>query len=140
MTQNVHIVTVSVPATMADNQNMTILRAPTDALGGGIRILSAEACEHAATGQGAGTAYSLALLKYGNVAAGGTLAANGTISTANIGGTATPMVSLVPQAWALNSAYTFVDAGESVGIYYDEEGAASNPVCLTVTIRYVMGK
>lgn len=132
-TQTVNVV---LPTTVADAATFTVLTAPTDALGGGIRLLAAQAVERA-SGQGAGTAYALQLLKYSYA---GTPAVNGTISSANIGGTASPLAAGVPQAWTLNSSYTFLDAGESVVVKYSEEGAATNPTQCTVTIHYLLGK
>lgn len=136
MSMDTRVTTVILPTTAADQACFHVLKAPTDALGGGIRIVAASAVE-TASGQTSGTAYALQLLKYSNA---GTPAVNGTISSANIGGTASPFAAGVPQAWTLDDDYTFLDASESLVVKYSEEGAASNPTQCSVNIHYLLGK
>lgn len=134
MAGNFNITSVVLPTTLGDAKNLVVLRAPSDALGGGLRIKWASAVEMA-SGQAAGTAYALSLLKF---SAAGTPAVNGTIA-APVGGTAAPLAAGVPQAFVLNQDYTFVDAGESVVLFYDEEGGATNPVEGSVLIGWEPG-
>lgn len=136
MSMDTRVTTVLLPQTCADGATFHVLKAPTDALGGGIRIVAASAVE-TASGQTSGTAYALQLLKYSNA---GTPAVNGTISSANVGGTASPLAAGVPQIWTLNSNYSFLDAGESLVVKYSEEGGATNPTACSVTIHYLLGK
>jgi hypothetical protein len=101
-------------------------------LGGGLRIKYGYAVEEA-SGQGAGTAYALSLLKYDS---GGTLA--GTIAP-NVGGTASPLVAGVKQAFAIDDEQAFVKAGETVKIAYVEQGSTTNPVRGSVVIGWEPG-
>lgn len=134
MAGNFHITSVVLPTTLGDSKELVVLRAPTDPLGGGLRIKWAYAVEMA-SGQTSGTAYALALHKF---SAAGTPAVNGTIA-APVGGTSAPLASGVPQAFTLNDSYSFVDAGESVTVFYDEEGGATNPVEASVVIGWEPG-
>lgn len=131
--QNVNIITVPIPDPGADNKQIFLLQAPTDALGGGIRILYATAINGAATG--AGTSFTYALHKYSSA---GTPAVNGTIAAA-IGATTAPWGAKVPKSFTLDADYTFLDAGEWLVLQYNEQ-TAGNPTLSSVTIGYVMGK
>jgi hypothetical protein len=122
-----------IPDPAADNKQIFLFRAPTDSLGGGVRILSAYAVT--ANAANAGTSYSYQLLKYSSA---GTPAVNGTISAA-IGGTAaTVWAAGVPQAFTIDADYAFLDAGESLVLDYQED-TAGNPVNSTVVVWAQMG-
>ena len=133
MSGNFNVTSVILPTTLGDAKELIVLRAPTNALGGGLRIKWAYAVEMA-SGQTSGTAFALQLHKY---SAAGTPAVNGTIAAA-IGGTASPLAAGVPQEFVLDADYTFIDAGESVAVYYDEEGA-TNPTEASVVIGWEPG-
>lgn len=135
MAGNFHVTSVVLPTTLGDTKELVVLRAPSDALGGGLRVKWAYAVEMA-SGQAAGTAYALSLHKF---SAAGTPALNGTIA-APVGGTTTPLAAGVPQNFTIDADYSFVDAGESVTVYYDEEGGATNPVEASVVIGWEPGK
>jgi hypothetical protein len=129
-------VDISDPA--ADNKQLFVLKAPSAGQGGGLRIVYAQAVS--ATSHTSGTAAALGLHKYSSVAAGGTPAVNGTIAPA-IGGTATPLVAKVPQAFALDDDYSYLAPGEWLVVDYQEEGAVpatAFPVMLS--IGYIQGK
>lgn len=133
MSFDTRITTVILPDGAANGALFTILKAPTDAHGGGLRLLAASAVEQA-SGQTSGTAYALQLLKYSSA---GTPAVNGTIA-ANIGGTASPLAAGVPQAWTLDDDYTFIDAGESVVVKYSEQNT-TNPTQCSIIVEYLVG-
>ena len=123
-----------IPDPGADNKQIFLYQAPTDAKGGGVRLQSAVAVNGAATG--AGTSFSFALHKYSNA---GTPAVNGTIAPA-IGGTAaTIWADAVPQAFVLDDDYTFLDAGEWLVLDYQEDNASA-PTNSVVTANLQMGK
>lgn len=127
-------ITVPVPDPGADDKQIFLYQAPTDALGGGVRVLSATAVNGAATG--AGTSFSYALHKYSSA---GTPAVNGTIAPA-IGGTAaTIWADAVPQAFVVSETYAFLDAGEWLVLDYQEDNASA-PTNSTVTVNFAMGK
>lgn len=131
---NQFTVSMVIPDPGADNKQVFLYRAPTDSLGGGVRVLNAYAVT--ANSMGAGTSYSYQLLKYSSA---GTPAVNGTISAA-IGGTAgTYWSSGVPQAFTIDSDYSFLDAGEWLVLDYQED-TAGNPTNSTVTVNLQMGK
>jgi hypothetical protein len=132
MAGNFNISTVVLPQSLGDSENVVALVAPSAALGGGLRIKYGYAVEEA-SGQGAGTAYALSLLKYDS---GGTLA--GTIAP-NVGGTASPLVAGVKQAFAIDDEQAFVKAGETVKIAYVEQGSTTNPVRGSVVIGWEPG-
>src|SRR5574340_810167 len=134
MAMDVKILSIPIPDPGADNKQLFVLKAPLDAMGGGLRILDAYACEE--TPKGSGTSFSLALHKYSSA---GTPAVNGTIAAA-IGGTAaTAWSSGVPQQFSIDSTYAFLDAGEWLVIDYQEDDSGSPTSCF-VTIHYAMGK
>ena len=87
MSNDVHIVTYALGDPGADDKKLWLLKAPSDAQGGGIRIVEAYVVNQIAVtnslGVG-GTTFTLALHKYSS---GGTPAVNGTIAAA-VGGTA----------------------------------------------------
>lgn len=131
---NIFTVSVPVPDPGGDNKQIFLYRAPSDGLGGGVRVLSASAVNGATLG--AGTSFSYQLLKYSNAA---TPVVNGTISAA-IGGTAaTFWTSGVPQAFTIDSDYSFLDAGEWLVLDYQED-TAGNPTLSTVSVTLQMGK
>ena len=137
MSQEVKILSVPVPDPGGDNKQIFLLKAPSDLLGGGIRIIAASAVNGATLN--AGTSFSYALHKYGAVSAGGTPAVNGTIAAA-IGGTAaTFWTSGVPQDFTIDSDYSFLDAGEWLVLDYQED-TNGNPTNSVVNIHYAMGK
>ena len=130
---DIHVVSVPLGDPGGDNHQLYAFRAPSDAEGGGITILSAFAVNGAATG--VGTSFGLALHKYSSA---GTPALNGTIA-AEIGGTVDVWADAVPKEFTINSTYAFLDAGEWLVIQY-EEYTAGNPTDGVVNIHYVMGK
>ena len=115
----------------ADNKQLFVLKAPENAVGGGITIVGAVAVNGAATG--AGTTFTYQLLKYSNA---GTPAVNGTISDI-LGGTAAPWAAGVPKTFTLSTV--FIDAGEWVVLDY-QEITNGNPTLSSVVVEYVMGK
>lgn len=117
----------------ADNKQLFALKAPTDANGGGLRILAAYAINGAATS--GGTTFTYALHKFSSA---GTPAVNGTIAAA-IGGTADYWAAGVPKTFTLDSSYTFLDAGEWLVVDYQEE-SAGNPTLSSVVVHYAVGK
>jgi len=116
----------------SDDHQLHIFRAPTNAHGGGVRLLEAFATNGAATA--AGTTFTLCMHKYSNA---GTPAVNGTISDV-LGGTADYWADQVPKEFTLTAAYTFLDAGESLILDY-QETAASAPTDCTVTCLFQVG-
>lgn len=123
-----------IPDPAGDNKKLFLYKAPSDSLGGGVRVLSASAVNGAATN--AGTSFSFALHKYSNA---GTPAVNGTIAPA-IGGTAaTIWADAVPQAFVVDSDQAFLDAGEWLVLDYQED-TAGNPTNAVVTVHLQFGK
>jgi len=123
-----------IPDPGGDNKQLFIFKAPSNALGGGVRLMAADAVNGAATG--AGTSHSFALHKY---SAAGTPAVNGTIAPA-IGGTAaTIWADAVPQEFVIDTDYNFIDAGEWVVLDYQEDNASA-PTNSTVNLHFQMGK
>lgn len=113
-------VSMIIPDPGGDDKQIAVFKAPTNALGGGVRLQSAEFTPGAATH--AGTSFSLALHKY---SAAGTPAVNGTIAAA-IGGTAaTIWADGVPQAFVLDTDYSFIDAGEYIVLDYQEDNSGT---------------
>lgn len=112
---------------------MLVLQAPSDDIGGGIRILEAMAVNHAATA--GGTSFTLQMLKYSSA---GTPAVNGTI-TASIGGSADEWADSVPKEFTIDSDYSFLDADEWLAIKYAEENSG-NPTRCYVQVKYAVGK
>lgn len=118
----------------ADNKQLFIAKAPTDAQGGGITILKAYATNGATTS--GGTTFTLQLLTYSTA---GTPALNGTI-TSVLGGTAAAgdyWTANLPKAFTVSDG--FVDAEEWIVCDYQEENTG-NPTNCVLTIQYVMGK
>ena len=127
-------VSMVIPDPGADDKQLFVYKAPSNSNGGGSRLLAAEFVNGAATG--AGISFSLALHKF---SAAGTPAVNGTIAPA-IGGTAaTIWADAVPQAFVLDTDYTFIDAGEYVVLDYQEDNAAA-PTNGVLTMHFQMGK
>lgn len=130
---NLFTVSMVIPDPGADNKQLFLYRAPSDGLGGGVRVKSGYFTNGAATG--AGTSFSVALHKYSNA---GTPAVNGTIAPA-IGGTAaTIWAAGVPQAFVINSTYGFLDAGEWLVLDYQEDNASA-PTNGVVTVLLEVG-
>lgn len=117
----------------ADNKQLFMLKAPSDAHGGGIRLLGAYAINGAATS--GGTTFTYALHKFSSA---GTPAVNGTIAAA-IGGTTDYWAAGVQKTFTLDSSYTFLDAGEWLVLDYQEE-SAGNPTLSSVVVHYLVGK
>ena len=118
-----------------------VMKAPSDANGGGLRILEAYATNRTTVtnslGVG-GTTFTLALHKYAAAAADrGTPVVNGTIAAA-IGGTAEGWVSNAQRNFVIDDTYAFVDGGEWLVIDYAEINAG-NPVGGYVNIIYAIG-
>ncbi len=134
MSYEVFNTSVVIPDPGGDDKQLFIMRAPSNAKGGGITLTEAYFVNGAAVG--AGTTFTLGLLKYSNA---GTPAVNGTIAPA-IGGTAaTVWEDAVPQAFVLDNDQVFLDAGEWLVLDYQEENA-SLPTNGVLNFKYVMGK
>lgn len=131
MSQDVHTLSVFVTDPGADDQQLFIGKAPTDANGGGITILDAYAVNSAALA-GAGTTFTFQLLTYSNA---GTPAVSGTIS--NVIGSATQWGADVPQQFTISDAW--VDGGEWIVCDYQELNAG-NPTLAHVVVHYTMGR
>ena len=115
-----------------DNKQIFVMQAPTESLGGGIRIVSASAVNGAATGSG--TTFTYQLLRYSNA---GTPAVNGTISDV-LGGTAAPWGASVPKDFVITASDAFLSAGEWLVVDYQETNNG-NPTNSVINIQYVMG-
>lgn len=124
-------ITVNLPDPGGDNKQEIVFTAPTDGNGGGVRILSGKVSTMT-TLSDSGTTFTLALHKYSSA---GTPAVNGTIAAA-IG--ASGWAAGVPQAFTIDSDYSFLDAGESLVLDY-QELAACAPGLTNVTIWAVVG-
>jgi hypothetical protein len=108
------------------------LRAPTDALGGGISVTEAYVINGATT---SGTAtVTVALTKYSSA---GTPALNGTIAAA-VGGTASHFTANVHKAMTISSP--FVDAGEWVRVEVTSVDAGTVTAPASCHISYVLGR
>lgn len=131
---NIFTVSTVIPDPGGDNKQLFLYQAPTDLLGGGVRVLAATATNGAT--HGAGTSFSYALHKYSSA---GTPAVNGTIAAA-IGGTAaTFWTNAIPQSFTIDPAYSFLDAGEWLVLDYQED-TNGNPTNSVVTVTLQMGK
>lgn len=130
----IHTVTISASGTTADGALFWAFRAPAAVSGGGARVVAA-AAQNGAT-HGAGTAIALTLLRY---SAAGTPALNGTIG-AKIAGTADPFTVSIPKPFTINDTYSYLSPGEWAVFKYSEEGVATDPLGLTMTVQYQMGK
>jgi len=134
MAFDVKTLSISIPDPGGDNKQLFVLQAPTDAHGGGLRILEASASNGAT--MNAGTSFSLALHKYSSA---GTPAVNGTIAAA-IGGTAATYWTIkIPQDFTIDDDYAFLDAGEWLVVDYQEDGSG-NPTACFLTLSYLVGK
>ena len=129
------VITLSIPlaAAAGDDTSIYALKAPSAALGGGLRILDAYAVDDAATTSG--TSWAVALHKYSSA---GTPAVNGTIAAA-VGGTADPFAAGVPKQFTISDTYGFLDAGEWLVIEKTEDNS-SDPTVGVVVVHYVRGK
>jgi len=135
MTQEVFSVNVALQDDFAGSDvSLFALKAPTNSLGGGITILSAQVVSDADLAAGTVNYWSVALHKYSNA---GTPALNGTVAPA-IGGTL-GWGKGIPKHLVIDSDYQFVDAGEFVVAEYTEAGSG-NPTDGVVMIQYTMGK
>lgn len=122
-----------------DNKQLFILRAPTNANGGGITIQAAEIISDVSGKQGVGgTTFHVALHRYGSVANGGTPAVNGTVA-ASIGGTAFTWAAGVVQSFTIDTSYNYLSGGEFLVAQYNEDNAG-NPVNGFILVRYLQGK
>lgn len=126
---DINTVSVAIPDPGSDDQQIFLLRAPSDSQGGGLTILGGFAANGATTG--AGTTFSYQLLRYSNA---GTPVVNGTI-TAVLDGAWT---ADVPRSFVIGGD-TFIDAGEYVVLDY-QETASGNPTNSVVSLQYLMGK
>jgi len=138
MSNDVHVVTYLPGDPGGDDKKLYILKAPSDAQGGGIRIVDAWIVNRdtAALSQGVGgTTFTVALHKYSSAA---TPVVNGTIAPA-VGGTAEGWTANVVKTFTLNEAYTFLDAGEWLVGQYNEVNAG-NPVGASIVVHYKMGR
>jgi hypothetical protein len=129
------IFTVTIPISATPPANQYALRAPADANGGGIRIVSASAVNQATT---SGTAsYTLALHKWS--VAGGTASLAGTIAAA-IGGASDHWTDDVLKDFTIDSTHGFIDAGEAVIVNYAAVAGGAPTAGGAVVIQYQMGK
>lgn len=129
---NIFGITYPVGDPGADDKQLFLYKAPSDSLGGGVRVLSASAVNGASLA-GAGTTFTFQLLKY---ASNGTVC-NGTVT--DVLGSATQWTAEVPQAFTVDSTYAFLDAGEWLVLDYQELNAG-NPTLATVTANLQVGK
>jgi len=129
---NTMIATYNLGDPGADDKQLFVLKAPSDSIGGGVRLLAAYAVNNAATA--AGTTFTLALHKYSSA---GTPAVNGTIAAA-VGGTADYWADSVPKSFTLDSDYTFLDAGEWLVADY-QEVATGSPTAGSLVVQYALG-
>lgn len=121
---------IALPAAVDD---VFVVKAPDAANGGGLRVLEASVVNHAATSST--VSYTVALHRYSNA---GTPAVNGTVAAA-MGGTASHWADNVPQDMTIDSAYSFVGAGEYlVASLTAQNGGAPTRAYLMLT--YVPGK
>ena len=127
----------TLPNTSADWQGDGVighlLRAPTEAHGGGFTILEAWAVNEAATGSGTG--FGIALHNYGT--AGTAIKSSGGTIAAEIGGTALPWAQAVAQDFTLSNP--FIDAGEYV-VAAKEETNSSDPTRFVIGMVVQFGK
>lgn len=135
---NLNIVSVVLPNTLATNDIIPILQAPTTGHGGGISIQQISAMNYPASeNQDASTALTLTGLRYSGA---GTPALNGTVWTGDIGGTANPLLKGVPQIKTPSgTAQAYLAPGEWLFVKYVETGT-TNPSNLTVCVHYLNGK
>jgi hypothetical protein len=118
----------------ATNDMIPIVRAPLDAIGGGITLNSIDVLQFPiAEDQTSSTALTLLFLIYSAL---GTPALSGTVGAA-LGGTAAPLLKGVPQSVTITSA--FLDAGQWLMAKYTETGT-TNPTNCAIVVNYSMGK
>jgi len=130
--QDVITLAIALAGATDDDTSIYALKAPSAALGGGIRILDAYAIDDTATASG--TSWAVALHKYSNA---GTPAVNGTIAAA-VGGTADPFAAGVPKQFTVDEDYSFLNAGEWLVVEKTEDNS-SDPQVGMVIVHYVRG-
>jgi hypothetical protein len=113
-----------------DGVQALVMRAPSDDLGGAIRIVDAYIVNGAATG--AGTSWSITLQNRGT---SGTATAT-SVSNA-VGGTASPFVAGLPKQFTISDPV--LEAGEWLGFVKNETNS-SDPARAVLTIHYMMGQ
>jgi len=123
-------ITVEVPGA---EDTVLIMKAPTAANGGAVRILEASAVNHATTSST--VSYTLALHRYSSA---GTPAVNGTIAAA-IGGTADHWADGVPKSFTIDSTYGVIGAGEWLALVVTAQNAGT-ATRGRVTLSLVNGK
>lgn len=134
------VLPLSIISAPTADDTVLVMKAPRDAIGGGITIVGADAVNAATTSGTVG--FALSLLKYSTA---GTPALNGTVAAA-IGGTAaasftdaaTHWTADVPKAFTLG-ADLFMDAGEWLALVYDTTNAGT-PTSGAITLYYQMGR
>lgn len=132
------LVTIPLHDIGGDNRQVFAVKAPTDAQGGGITLVHAEAISSTSIANSVGvggTTFTLALHKYSSA---GTPAVNGTIAAA-VGGTAQGWTANVPRVFSIDEDYAFLDAGEYLVIQYNEVNAG-NPVAGQVHLTFQVGR
>lgn len=139
-TFDVKILTQIVADPGGDNKQIYLLRAPSNAQGGGMTILSASAVQagSAALSHGVGgTTFTYALHKYTNAT---TPALYGTIAAA-IGGTTEGWGAGRVKEFTIDTAGSanYLSGGEWLVLQYNEVNAG-NPLLNTVTIAYIQGR
>lgn len=114
-----------------------ILQAPSNANGGGIRLVSASVVNGAA--HGAGTAAALQLENWGT--AGTAIKTTGGTIAVAIGGTADPLAANTPKSFTFNATSadeSFLDAGEWLVLRKTETNSADFTRGI-LSIQYKMG-
>lgn len=126
--------TVTIPISASPPANQYALRAPTDGIGGAIRIAAAYAVNQATT---SGTAtYTLALHRWST--SGGTATLAGTIAT-TLGGTADHWADDVIKTFSLDSTHRVLDAGDVCIVNYAAVAGGAPTAGGAVVIHYEVG-
>jgi len=112
-----------------DGVTALVLKAPTSALGGAIRIVDAYFVNGAATG--AGTAFSIKLTNRGT-----TGVASATDVSASLGGTGSVFVANTPKQFTITDPV--LEAGEWLGLIKNETNS-SDPTRGLLVVQYAMG-
>jgi hypothetical protein len=139
MAFDVRTTTINIGDVGGDNRQVTLLKAPAAAHGGGLRILAVDAIHVSTLALSAGvggTSFTGVLHRYSNA---GTPLVNGTVSTNTVGGTAVGWTAGVVQPFVLNDAYTYLSAGERLVWQYNELNSA-NPIQCQVSVTWMQGK
>lgn len=124
------VISVGLDGLTGSNVLMHVIKAPSDAYGGGLRLAEAYVTNGTAT---SGTvSFSLQLLKY---ASSGT-ALSGTVASA-VGGSTDHWATETPKSWTISDGK--LDGGEWLVIKKTEDTSASNPTRAFATFVFVAG-